>query len=60
MFCYKNVGTVIGSPMLFVSKTICTCISALCTSRKARLKSQPDACICFKFCMALRLINSRF
>lgn len=60
MFCYRNVGTVVGSPMLFVNKIICTCIAALCTPGKVSCKSQPDACICFKLCTVLGLINSRF
>ena len=24
MFCYRNVGSVVGSPVLFVNKIICT------------------------------------
>ena len=60
MLCYRNVGTVVGSPVLFVNNIICTCIAALCTPGKVSHKSQPEACICFKLCMVLRLINSRF
>lgn len=36
MFCYRSVGTVVGSPVLFVNKIICTCIAVLWTHRKGQ------------------------
>lgn len=59
-FAVEIKGLFVGSPVVFVDKISCTCMAALCMPGKVSHKRQPDACISFKLCTVLKLINSRF